>query len=60
MESSLYLKNFLQNQNQLQNKNKQFEEKEVLVNSIPGIFWDYTVITQDNKSFKAMKYFEEG
>ncbi|HHV28717.1 PsbP-related protein [Acetivibrio mesophilus] len=36
---------------------KRFEEKEVTVNSVPGIFWDYTIITQDNKSFKGNEVF---
>ncbi|WP_265443037.1 PsbP-related protein [Acetivibrio straminisolvens] len=36
---------------------KQFEEKAVTVNSIPGILWDYTVITHDNKSYKGNEVF---
>ena len=38
-------------------KYKEFKEKEVTVNSIPGIFWNYIVITQDNKSFKGNEVF---
>jgi len=52
------LKEFLaKSKSASEQKYKQFEEKEVLVNSIPGIFWDYTVITQDNKSFKGNEVF---
>lgn len=36
---------------------KQFEEREVTVNSIPGVFWSYTIITKDNKIFKGSEVF---
>ena len=36
---------------------KQFDFKSIISNGIPGIYWDYSIITEDNKTYKGSEVF---
>lgn len=52
------LNEFLQNSLSYSDQQyKQFDSKTITVNGIPGVYWDYSIITEDNRTYKGSEVF---